>query len=74
MLNSLLQMHLKLIQKKQFKKTAEATGDSIRSKITYKITSVSSASPQNTSKTLPNETEDKGKVCIPQKDSQLKIS
>ena len=52
-------MHLKLIQKKQFKKTAEATGDLIRSKITYKITSVSSTSPQNTSKTLPNEIEDK---------------
>ena len=52
-------MHLKLIQKKQFKKAAEATGDLIRSKITYKITSVSSTSPQNTSKTLPNEIEDK---------------
>ena len=38
MLKNLLQMHLKLLQKEQFKKTAEATGDLVRNKIANKIT------------------------------------
>ena len=33
-------MRQKLLEKKQFKKTAEATGDLIENKITEKITSI----------------------------------
>ena len=49
MLNNLQQRHLKLIQKGQLEKTAEATGDLIRNKIADKITIVSKISPQNNS-------------------------
>ena len=38
MLKNLLHMHLKLLQKEQFKKTAEATGDLVPNKIANKIT------------------------------------
>ena len=48
---NLLQMHLKLLQNKQFKKTAEATGDLIGNKIADKITRVSKTSPKNNSET-----------------------
>ena len=41
MINNLQQMHLKLLQKEQFEKTAEATGDLISNKIANKITRVS---------------------------------
>ena len=34
-------MHLKLLQKQQFKKTAEANGDFIDNKIAYRVTKVS---------------------------------
>ena len=40
-------MHLKLHQKEQLKKTAEATGDLIGKKITDKITRVSKTPPDN---------------------------
>ena len=46
MLNSLLQMHLKLPKKEQFKKTAEATGDLIGIQIADKIRRSSKTSPQ----------------------------
>ena len=51
MLNNLLQMHIKLLQIEQLKKTFEATGDSIGNKIVDKITRVSKNSPQNNSET-----------------------
>ena len=51
MLNNLLQMYLKVLQKEQFKKTAEATGDLIGNKIADKITRVSKTLPQNNSGT-----------------------
>ena len=48
-------MHLKLLQKEQFKKkTAEATGDLIGNKIADKISSLKS-SQQNNSETVTNE-------------------
>ena len=45
MLNNLLQIHLKLLQKKQFKKKTEATGDFIGNEIADRITKVSKTSP-----------------------------
>ena len=51
MLNNLPQMYLKVLQKEQFKKTAEATGDLIGNKIADKITRVSKTLPQNNSGT-----------------------
>ena len=45
MLNNLLQIHLKLLQKKQLKKKTEATGDFIGNKIADRITKVSKTSP-----------------------------
>ena len=51
MLNNLLQIYLKVLQKEQFKKTAEATGDLIGNKIADKITRVSKTLPQNNSGT-----------------------
>ena len=48
-------MHLKLLQKKAIQKTAEATGDLIRNKVTDKIRRVSKTSPQNNSETNENE-------------------
>ena len=50
-------MLLKLIQKGQFNKTAEATGDLIGDKIANKITKVSRTSAQNNSEAVTNETE-----------------
>ena len=41
MLKNLQQMHLKLLQKESFKKTAEATGDQIGNKIGNRVTKVS---------------------------------
>ena len=40
-------MHLRLLQKEQFKKKAEVTGDLIGNKIADKITRASKPSPQN---------------------------
>ena len=56
-------MHLKLLQKEQFKKQAEATGDLIGNKIANavaksddsKITKVSKNSQENNSETVANE-------------------
>ena len=42
-------MHLKLLQREQFKKTAEGTGDLTGNEITDKITKVSKISPKNNS-------------------------
>ena len=47
MLNNLIQIHLKLLQKKTIKKTAEGTGDSFGNKIADKITRVSKPSLWN---------------------------
>ena len=44
-------MYLKVLQKEQFKKTAEATGDLIGNKIADKITRASKTLPQNNSGT-----------------------
>ena len=56
MLNNLLQMHLKLFQKKKKnQKTAEAIGDLIRNKIAYRITKVSKTSSKNNSETNEEE-------------------
>ena len=49
MLNSLLQIHLKLLQKKRFKKTAEPTGDLIGNKIVHRITKIQKTTPKNNS-------------------------
>ena len=48
-------MHLKLLQKKSFKKTAEATGYLIGNKIADRINKVSRNSQQNNSETVINE-------------------
>ena len=48
-------MHLKLFQKDQFKKTAEATGDLIGNKISNKITRALKNSQQNNSETVTYE-------------------
>ena len=55
MLNTLLQMHLRLLQKEQLKKTAEATGYLIRNKIVDKITRVSKTSQKNNPETNEEE-------------------
>ena len=55
--NNQQQMHLNLLQKEQFKKTAEATGDMISGKIANNINKASIQSPQNTSETVKRETE-----------------
>ena len=55
MLNTLLQMHLKLLQKEQLKKAAEATGYLIRNKIFDKITRVSKTSQKNNPETNEEE-------------------
>ena len=47
-------MHLKLLQKEQFKKTSEATGDLIDNKIPNWITKFSKNLPQNNSETVTN--------------------
>ena len=57
MLNNLLQVHLKLLQKRGIQKIAEATGDLIGNKIADKIIKVSRTSPQNNSETVTNGEE-----------------
>ena len=52
MLNNLLQMQLKLLQKKTIQETAEATGDFVGNKIANRITKVSRISLQNISETV----------------------
>ena len=49
MLNNLQQLHLKLLQTRAIKKTAEATGDLIGNKIGDKITKVSKNLQQDNS-------------------------
>ena len=51
-LNSPPQMHLKFLQKEQFKKTAKAAGDLVINKIFDKITKVSRTLPQDRSNTV----------------------
>ena len=51
---------LKIALKIVIRKTAEATSDLIGSKIADKIIKVSITSPQNTSETVTNETENIG--------------
>ena len=55
MLNSLLQMHLKLLQKRAIQKPAESTGDLIGNKIANGITKASKTLPQNSSVTNKQE-------------------
>ena len=55
MLNNLLQMHLKLLQKKAIQKTAKVTGDLTGNKIADRITKVSETSPKNNSETIEEE-------------------
>ena len=57
MLNNLLQVHLKLLQKRGIQKIAEATGDLIGNKIADKIIKVSRTSPQIDSETVTNGEE-----------------
>ena len=56
MLNNLLQMHLKLLQKESNSKNAEATGDLIGNKTADKITRVAKTSPHNNSETNEEQT------------------
>ena len=53
-LNNLQQMHLKLLQKESFKKTAEATGHLIGTKIVNKITKTQKNSQENNLKIVIN--------------------
>ena len=55
MLDNLLQMHLKLLQKKAIQKTAKVTGDLIGNKIADRITKVSETSPKNNSEIIEEE-------------------
>ena len=55
MLNNLQQMQLKILQKEQFKKTAEGSGDLIGNKITDKVTKASKKLPQNNSEAITND-------------------
>ena len=55
MLNNLQQMRLKLLQKEQFKKSAESTGDLIGNNISNKITKVQKNSQRNNSETVTIE-------------------
>ena len=48
-------MNLKLLQKEQFKKTAEATSGFIVNKVDDKITKVWKTSPQSNSETVTND-------------------
>ena len=54
-LNDMLQMRLKLLQKKELKKATEGTGDLIGIKIADRITKVPNASQQNNSEIVTNE-------------------
>ena len=53
-------MHLKLLQKEQFEKTAEATDDLIGNSIADKITKASKNLPRSSSETVESETENIG--------------
>ena len=55
MLKNLQQMRLKLLQKEQFKKTAESTGDLIGNNISNKITKAQKNSQRNNSETVTIE-------------------
>ena len=66
MQNNLLHTHLKLLQKKRLKKTAEATGSLIGNKIADKIT--------RAPKTLPHEEEILRKIFIPSELRQKSIN
>ena len=55
MLNNLQQMRLKLLQKEQFKKSAESTGYLIGNNISNKITKVQKNSQRNNSETVTIE-------------------
>ena len=54
MLRNVQQMHLKLLQKKQFKKLPDATGDLTGNKIADRITKVSKTSQENNSEIVKN--------------------
>ena len=58
MLNNLLQ--IKTVSKKVIQKTAEASGDLLGNKIADKNTKISTTSPQISSETVINETENIG--------------
>ena len=64
-------MHLKLLQKEQFKKTAEATGDIIGNKNADRITKVSKTSPQNNSETNEVETLRERYTSLKQRGSKI---
>ena len=57
MLSNLPHARLKLLQKEQFKKTAEATGDLTDNKFAGKITKVLKTSAHKKSETVTNEEE-----------------
>ena len=60
MINNLLQAHLKLPQKSNWK-TAEATANLIGNKIADKIKNISWTSPENNSETVTNKRENTGR-------------
>ena len=62
MLNNLLKMHLKLLQKEQFKKQQKQLGDLIGNKTADRDSKVSKNSPHNSSET--NEEKILGKRYI----------
>ena len=70
-LKNLQQMHLKLLQKEQFKKTAEATGDIIGNKNADRITKVSKTSPHNNSETNEVETLRERYTSLKQRGSKI---
>ena len=55
MLNNLLQMHSKLLQKRAIQKTAETTDALIGNKIASRITKFSKTLQRNNSETVTNE-------------------
>ena len=55
-----LPMHLKLSQKEQLKKTAQAAGDLTGNKVADKITEVSKTLPHSITETVTNEAESIG--------------
>ena len=71
--SNLSNTRLKLLQKKQFKKTTEATGDLIGNKITNKVIKISKTSQQNSSETVTNEHDNEipKKRYIQKKDRKL---
>ena len=64
MLNNLLQMHSKLLQKRAIQKTAETTDALIGNKIASRITKFSKTLQRNNSETVTNEHDNE----IPKKD------